>query len=63
MDMKIYITEFEKDGKSYYGPYLYADSWESAEIAAEELGVILVGELDTVVAYNYLEGNKDRTIH
>ena len=52
-----------KKGQNFYDKNKNYACWESAEIAAEELGVILVGELDTVVAYNYLEGNKDRTIH
>ena len=45
MNKKIYITEIEKKDGLYEGPQIQASSWEEAEKKAQELGVVLVGEL------------------
>ena len=47
--MKIYLTEMEVYGKVFAGPNIVASSFEKAEQAAEQSGLIVVGELDTLV--------------
>tara|TARA_X000000950_G_scaffold197326_2_gene237618 strand:- start:19272 stop:19463 length:192 start_codon:yes stop_codon:yes gene_type:complete len=62
--IKIFITEYEKDGKVYAGPYLCATSWDIAEAAAEAVGFTVIGELKDLIPSDYedyLEENP--TIH
>ena len=62
--IKIFITEYEKDGKLYDGPYLCATSWDIAESAAATVGCKVIGELRDVMPSDYedyLEENP--TIH
>jgi uncharacterized protein YdeI (BOF family) len=42
---KKYITAIKKEDGEYEGPEIRASSWEEAETAAQEQGVVLVGEL------------------
>lgn len=45
-NMKIFLTEFTADDDQVYdGPRIYALCFEDAELAAEEMGVVCVGEL------------------
>jgi hypothetical protein len=44
----LYITEYFRDGLRYEGPRITAGSWPEAETMAGGLGVILVGELQSV---------------
>ena len=50
--IRIFITEFEKAGKTYAGPYLCASSWDIAEEAASSVGCTVVGELDDLFPYD-----------
>jgi len=66
--MKIFLTEFEQDGKRYAGPNILAENWELAEEAAMFNNLILVGELQEIVAdgtvMHYLDhGVTPRTLH
>tara|TARA_R100001460_G_scaffold65361_1_gene105659 strand:- start:180 stop:380 length:201 start_codon:yes stop_codon:yes gene_type:complete len=66
--MKIFLTEVEQDGKRYAGPNILAETWELAEEAAEFNNLILIGELQEIVAdgtvIHYLEhGLEPRTLH
>jgi|TARA_Y100000052_G_C2906481_1_gene59899 hypothetical protein len=47
--MKIFITEYEQNGKIYTGPYICAPSWDVAESAAESVGFTIVGELQDLI--------------
>tara|TARA_R110000803_G_scaffold26985_2_gene63304 strand:+ start:88 stop:264 length:177 start_codon:yes stop_codon:yes gene_type:complete len=42
--MKVYITEFKIGTKVYDGPFIYADSFEEADIEAMAYGVVIIGE-------------------
>jgi predicted RecB family endonuclease len=58
--MKIFLTEFTKEGQTYSGPRIFAPTIEEADLAAEELGVEVIGELEDVFVYD----NDERvTIH
>jgi|TARA_B100001059_G_C17691347_1_gene505121 hypothetical protein len=61
-NLKIYLTEFEYDGVTYDGPNIIADSFEEAEQHAENLGMIVVGKLDTLMSSYGTEDHKT-TIH
>tara|TARA_R100000935_G_C2773102_1_gene138497 strand:- start:242 stop:424 length:183 start_codon:yes stop_codon:yes gene_type:complete len=43
--MRLFLTEYEKEGKSYGGPLIIASDWEEAEKQAEDFNIIVVGEL------------------
>lgn len=60
--MKIYITEFEYDGVTYDGPNIVAKNFKEAEQHAEELGIIVVGKLDTFILGHDMDDHKT-TIH
>tara|TARA_B100000900_G_scaffold230873_1_gene196045 strand:+ start:89 stop:295 length:207 start_codon:yes stop_codon:yes gene_type:complete len=47
--MKIYLTEMEIYGKVYAGPNIVASSFEKADEAAEQSGLTVIGELDSLV--------------
>tara|TARA_R110002020_G_scaffold35251_3_gene106556 strand:- start:1962 stop:2144 length:183 start_codon:yes stop_codon:yes gene_type:complete len=47
--MKIFLTEFKYEGKTFEGPTILASSFEEAEKQADNYDVIVVGILDTVV--------------
>ena len=68
--MKIYLTEMEVYGKVFAGPNIVAPSFEKAEQAAEQSGLIVVGELDTLVVNDddtfypaTIEPEHKRTVH
>ena len=66
--MKVFLTEVEKEGKRYAGPNILAETWEFAEEAATLNDLILIGELQEIVAdgtvIHYLEhGLEPRTLH
>ena len=68
--MKIYLTEMEVYGKVFAGPNIVASSIEKAEEAAEQSGLIVIGELDTLVvnddssSYSLtVEPEDNRTVH
>ena len=68
--MKIYLTEMEIYGKVYAGPNIVASSFEKAEQAAEQSGLIVVGELDTLVVNDddtwyptTVDTENNRTVH
>ncbi len=42
---KIYLTEYEEDGKVFAGPRIRADSFQEAQKIADLEGVTLLGEL------------------
>jgi hypothetical protein len=50
--MFTYITEHNRTDGRYAGPRIMADTWRDAEIRADELTVILVGELQFVTDEN-----------
>ena len=43
--MIIYITQYEREGKVYNGPYIIAESLEEANLTAKHCNVELIGEL------------------
>ena len=68
--MKIYLTEMEVYGKVFAGPNIVAPSFEKAEQAAEQSGLIVVGELDTLVVNDddtwyptTVDTENNRTVH
>ena len=68
--MKIYLTEMEIYGKVFAGPNIVASSFEKAEQAAEHSGLIVVGELDTLVVNDddtwyptTVDTESNRTVH
>jgi|TARA_R110000803_G_scaffold44979_3_gene95028 hypothetical protein len=54
--MKIFLTEFQYDGKTFEGPTILASSFEEAEKQAKNYDVTVVGLLDTVV----ITGEEDK---
>ena len=46
--MKIFLTEVEAYGKIFAGPNIIASSLEKAEQAAEEHGLYIIGQLDSI---------------
>tara|TARA_R110000803_G_scaffold26972_1_gene63280 strand:- start:4340 stop:4522 length:183 start_codon:yes stop_codon:yes gene_type:complete len=43
--MRLFLTEYQKEGKSYGGPLIIASDWEEAERQAEDFNIIVVGEI------------------
>ena len=43
--MRLFLTEYQKEGKSYGGPLIIASDWEEAESQAEDFNIIVVGEI------------------
>ena len=60
--LKIYLTEFEYDGVTYDGPNIVAKNFKEAEQHAEDLGIIVVGKLDTFISTYGIDDHKT-TIH
>jgi hypothetical protein len=46
--MKIYLTEFIVNNETYAGPNIVAKDFDSAEFAALENGLTIVGELNSL---------------
>jgi|TARA_B100000073_G_C23586390_1_gene514433 hypothetical protein len=66
--MKIFLTEVDYYGKVFAGPNIVADNIESATKVAENNGLTLVGELETIVVtesgeYNYQTSSSGETLH
>jgi len=47
--MKVFLTELIMYGKTFAGPNIVAENMDTAIEAAEQNGLELVGELDTIV--------------
>jgi len=59
---KIYMTEFKIEDSVYEGPYIYSSTFEEADLEAELLGFVIVGE----VRVTYTDSNeqeKERVLH
>ena len=69
--MKIFLTEIEAYGTTFTGPNIVASTFEKAEEAALKIGLVVVGELDSIYINEELEQEylntipkeEDRTIH
>tara|TARA_R100000458_G_C8275133_1_gene250135 strand:+ start:2959 stop:3147 length:189 start_codon:yes stop_codon:yes gene_type:complete len=62
--MRLFLTEYEKDGKSCGGPFIIASSWEEAEQQALDFNVTVIGEISAFgeLAYDYKLPTK-RVLH
>jgi hypothetical protein len=45
--MNTYITERAFEGQAFSGPDIEADSWAEAGAKAQEIGVRVIGQLET----------------
>jgi len=66
--MKIFLTEMTKDGKTFAGPNIVAESIEEAEEAAESNNLTLLGEFKEIFIANDLmsyldEQLSDKVLH
>mgnify|MGYP006252951645 FL=1 len=70
--MKIFLTEFTFDNILYSGPNIIAKDWQTAELAALDNGLTVVGELTAMVVEktakkkykdNIIPFPKDRVLH
>jgi|TARA_B100000900_G_scaffold386793_1_gene377522 hypothetical protein len=66
--MKVFLTELTMYGKTYAGPNIIAENMDTAIKAAEQNGLELVGELDTIVVDDsgnsyHTELSFEETIH
>ena len=66
--MKVFLTEVMMHGITYAGPNIVADSLDRALQAADENGLILTGEIDSIVVdphgnSTYTEISLNATIH
>ena len=70
--MKIFLTEFIFEERIYAGPNIIAKDWDTAELAALDNGLTLVGELNGLVvdkktekkyADNVIPFPKNRILH
>jgi|TARA_R100001443_G_scaffold117437_1_gene142669 hypothetical protein len=59
---KIYLTEFKVGTVVYEGPYIYANSFEEADIEAVDFGVVIVGEA-AIVKKDNNEEEWNRVLH
>jgi hypothetical protein len=59
---KIFMTEFKVGESIYEGPYIYANTFEEADLEAGIFGVVIVGELKIVFTDNDQE-EKQRVLH
>ena len=46
--MKIFLTEYEEQGKVYAGPNIVAKNLEAAQVAAEVNNLTVVGEFSEI---------------
>ncbi len=60
--MKVFMTEFKVGDKIYDGPFIYANSFEEADMEADVYGVVIVGEMKVVTDNNTHEG-MERVLH
>ena len=61
--MKVFITEFKVGDTVYEGPYIYAETFEEAEIEASEHNVLVVGMLETLIIENGEDNEWNRVLH
>ena len=66
--MKIFLTEVDYYGKVFAGPNIVAENMEVADKVAEENGLTLVGELETIVvqksgSYDYQPSSTGEILH
>ena len=64
--MKLFITEFTHDEKRYSGPTIVAETLQIAEDSAADLGVEVVGELDSLVSVlleSMWEADENKDLH
>jgi len=62
--MKIFATEFRVGDKIYEGPYIYAKSFEEAEMEAVVFGVVVVvGILQAVISDEGEDTEWNRVLH
>ena len=59
---KVFLTEFKVGDKIYEGPFIYADSFEEADVEAEAYGVVIVGEAKIVIGIDETE-EQERVLH
>ena len=45
MKLRVFLTEYRRNGKLYAGPRIPAYTWRDAEAIAGRLGLRVVGEL------------------
>jgi Flp pilus assembly secretin CpaC len=57
--MKIFLTEMEAYGTTFAGPNIIASTFETAEIAAAQNHLVVVGQLDTI----YIDDSNDEHIN
>tara|TARA_R100000541_G_scaffold562_2_gene3805 strand:+ start:1632 stop:1814 length:183 start_codon:yes stop_codon:yes gene_type:complete len=60
--MKVYLTEFKIGDRIFEGPFIYANSFEEADLEAQVFGVVIVGEARIVVDDDNQEG-RERVLH
>ena len=61
--MKVFATEFKVGDKIYDGPYIYANSFEEAEMEAVVYGVVVVGVVTAIIS-NEEEGTEwNKVLH
>ena len=53
--MKLFLTEYEKDGIQHEGPIIVAPSFELALEQAQYLDIKLVGELEVLIPMEILK--------
>ena len=61
--MIIYITQYEREGKVYNGPYKIAESIEEANLTAKHCNVELIGELVDFFGFGNFFETEDRVVH
>ena len=59
--MKIYLTEFIVNDITYAGPNIVAKDFDSAEFAALENGLTIVGELNSLFVEKSIKKNQRNT--
>ena len=66
--MKIFMTEYEEQGKVYAGPNIVAKNLEAAQVAAEINNLTVVGEFSEIyvnegLMHFYKDSLTNKTIH
>ena len=59
---KVFLTEIKVGDKIYEGTFIYADSFEEADLEAEVYGVVIVGEAKIVIGLDETE-QRERVLH
>ena len=70
LSMKIFLTEIDAYGTTFAGPNIIASTFEKAEKAAIQNGLVVVGVLDSIYIdnsddehMNMTTNDKDKIIH